>query len=126
MNSRSTIIAAPIAHAATNVPHTDHCGTKDAVLGATFASTLDTPDAVAVHCSPHAYPLGQQLPPRSAGQLYHALGHDPPSAAPAVATPAPDGATTVTPFVAMTVVEDGSTQDPVVWQSRPTLQQPDG
>ena len=74
----SATIANPIAPAAITVPHIDHCGTKDAVLGATFASTLDTPDAVAVHCSPHAYPSGQQLPPWLAGQLNQALGHDPP------------------------------------------------
>jgi hypothetical protein len=119
-------MAAPIAAAAITIPHTVHCGTKGAVLGATLASTLDTPEAVAVHCSPHAYPFGQQFPPWLAGQLNHALGHDPPCAAPFVATAAPEGATTVTPFVAMTVVEDGTTQDPVVWQSRPTLQQPEG
>lgn len=108
------------------IAHTDHCGTNEAVLGATFASTLDTPDAVAVHCSPQAYPFGQQFPPWLAGQLNQALGHDSPSAAPFVATTAPEGATTVTPLVSMTVVEDGRMQDPVVWQSRPTLQQPDG
>ena len=108
------------------MPQTDHCGTKLAVLGATLASTLDTPAAVAVHCSPHAYPLGQQLPPWLAGQLNHALGQEPPCAAPLEATEAPDGATTTTPFVATTVVEGGSTQEPVVWQSRPTLQQPEG
>jgi hypothetical protein len=47
-----------------------------AVLGATFPATL-VPD-VAVHCSPQLYPSGQQLPPRFAGQLYQALGQDPP------------------------------------------------
>jgi hypothetical protein len=119
-------MAVPIAAAAITIPHTDHCGTKLAVLGATLASTLDTPEAVAVHCSPHAYPFGQQFPPWLAGQLNHALGHDSPRAAPSVATVAPEGAIMVTPSVAITVVEDGTTQDPVVWQSRPTLQQPDG
>lgn len=119
-------MAAPIAAAAMHRLQTVHCGTNDAVLGAILASILGTPEAVAVHCSPHAYPFGQQFPPSLAGQLNHALGHDPPCAAPFVATEAPEGATTVTPFVAMTVVEEGTTQDPVVWQSRPTLQQPEG
>jgi hypothetical protein len=99
--------------------------TNDAVLGATFGDTLDCPEAVAVHCSPHSNPFGQQFPPRFAGQLYHALGHDPPCGAPTVATPAPVGAMMTTPFVLM-MVEVGIPQLPVVWQSRPTLQQPDG
>jgi hypothetical protein len=47
-----------------------------AVLGATLPATL-VPD-VAVHCSPQLYPSGQQFPPRLAGQLYHALGQEPP------------------------------------------------
>lgn len=112
--SHSVTMAAPIAHAAITIPHTDHCGTNDAVLGATFAVTLDVPDAVAVHWSPQAYPFGQQFPLWLAGQLNQALGQDPPSTAPLVATAAPEGATTVTPLVAMTVVEEGRMQDPVV------------
>jgi hypothetical protein len=100
----NAIIAMPAAKAAQTIPQIDHWGTKEAVLGATFASTLETPAAVAVHCSPQANPSGQQSPPLSAGQRYQLFGHDPPSGA-GVATLAPDGATITTPFVSITVVE---------------------
>ncbi|KAI1510541.1 hypothetical protein Ptr902_04648 [Pyrenophora tritici-repentis] len=69
------------------------------LLGATLVATLDCPEAVAVHCSPQAYPFGQQLPPRSAAQLYQALGQLPPAAGVTLATPKPVGATTTTPLV---------------------------
>lgn len=98
---------------------------NEAVLGATFCETPDCPDAVAVHCSPHSYPFGQQFPPRFAAQLYQLLGHDPRCGAAVVATLAPVGATTTTPLV-FRIVWVGRTQVPVVWQSRPTLQHPDG
>jgi len=108
--------------------HVDADETNDAsllLLGATFVATLDCPEAVAVHCSPQAYPLGQQLPPWSAAQLYHALGQLPLRAGDTLATPTPVGATTTTPLV-LRMVSVGRAQLPVVWQSRPTRQHPDG
>jgi hypothetical protein len=88
----------------------------DAAVAAALLCVPDCPDAVAVHCSPHAYPSGQQFPPRFAAHEYHALGQLPPAVV---------GATTTTPLV-FTTVSVGSSQLPVVWQSRPTRQQPDG
>jgi hypothetical protein len=83
-----------------------------AVLGATL---LETPvPEVAKHCSAQLYPSGQQLPPLFAGQLYQALGHDPPCGGAVVAMLAPLGASTVTPFVATTVAVGFSIQEPVV------------
>jgi hypothetical protein len=46
-----------------------------AVLGVAFAVTEALSLAVAVHCSPQANPLGQQLPPTLAAQLYQFCGH---------------------------------------------------
>jgi hypothetical protein len=88
----------------------------DAAVAAALLCVPDCPDAVAVHCSPHAYPSGQQFPPRFAAHEYHALGQLPPAVV---------GATTTTPLV-LTTVSVGSSQLPVVWQSRPTRQQPEG
>jgi hypothetical protein len=117
----------PIPHAAdpSNIAQTLQDSTKLALLllGATLSSTPDWPEAVAVHCSPHAYPLGQQFPPASAAQLYHALGQLP--ALVVAASSAPVGATMTTPLV-FTMVSVGRAQEPVVWQSRPTRQQPEG
>lgn len=82
--------------------HVDADETNDAsllLLGATFVATLDCPEAVAVHCSPQAYPLGQQLPPWSAAQLYHALGQLPLRAGDTLATPTPVGAIIITLLV---------------------------
>lgn len=93
-------------------------------VGAIFPATL-VPD-VAVHCSAQLKPCGQQFPPRFAGQLYHALGHEPPCGAAVVATLAPVGATTVIPFELMIVSVGVDAQDPVVSQLRPTLQHPEG
>ncbi|KAI8934138.1 hypothetical protein NX059_008893 [Plenodomus lindquistii] len=115
----------PIAPDMTISPQIAPIDTNDAVLGATLSCTPVDPDAVAVHCSPHSNPLGQQFPPRFAAQLYQALGQLPLCAAPVVATLAPVGATTTTPLV-FTMVSVGSAQEPVVWQSRPTRQQPEG
>ncbi|KAJ4294607.1 hypothetical protein N0V90_008298 [Kalmusia sp. IMI 367209] len=78
--------------------HTENVEGIVAALGATLADTL-VPD-VAVHCSPQLKPLGQQLPPKLAAQLYHALGQLPLG----VATLAPLGAIITTPFVLTTVV----------------------
>jgi len=79
-----------------------------------------------VHCSPQAYPVGQQFPPKLGAQLYQAAAHEPPCGGAAVAKDAPVGATITTPFVPTTVTLAVGTQDPVVWQSLPTLQQPLG
>lgn len=75
-------------------------GIVAAILGATLSAML-VPD-VAVHCSPHEKPLGQQFPPKLAAQLYQALGQLPPCEA----ISAPLGATMTTPFV-LTSVELG-------------------
>jgi hypothetical protein len=70
--------------------------------------------------------VGQQFPPKLAAQLYQAAAHEPPCGGAAVAKDAPVGATTTMPFVPTTVTLAVGTQDPVVWQSLPTLQQPLG
>jgi hypothetical protein len=114
----------PIATAPEIIVHIDRMDGIVAVLGAIFPETL-VPD-VAVHCSPQLKPSGQQLPPRFAGQLYQALGHDPPWGAAVVATLAPLGAAIVTPFELMMVAVVMGAHEPVVWQSRPTLQHPVG
>ena len=83
-------------------------GIVAAVLGATLSATL-VPD-VAVHCSPHEKPLGQQFPPKLAAQLNQALGQLPLCEAIA----APVGATTTTPFVLTTVELGLCMHEPVV------------
>lgn len=112
-STHKTSIAIPTANEAEAIVQTMTTETKDAELGATFCDTPDCPDAVAVHCSPHSYPFGQQFPPRLAAQLNQALGHDPPCGGAVVATPRPVGATITTPFVFM-IVDVGSAQLPVV------------
>jgi hypothetical protein len=106
-------MATPAASEANAILQIDNSETNEAELGATFCVTPADPDAVAVHCSPHSKPFGQQLPPRSAAQLYQALGHDPPCGAAFVLKLAPVGATTITPLE-FTIVEVGSAQLPVV------------
>lgn len=118
--SHKMIINDPLRNARLIMTHTEAIEGIVAVLGAIFSATLVP--AFAVHCSPHEKPSGQQLPPRLAAQLYHALGQLPPC----VATLAPVGAMMVTPFVLTIVVLDGRAHEPVVWQSRPTRQQPEG
>lgn len=121
------IIPTPIASAPDTNPHTETLEKlAPSPLGASLLITDWVLEAVAVHCSPHAYPVGQQFPPRLAAQLYHALAQTPPCAGAVVANEAPVGATTTTPLVPTTVTLAVGTQDPVVWQSLPTLQQPLG
>jgi hypothetical protein len=119
-SSHKATIPTPQTSAARTPIHTSKVVTKAAFVEAAVAAALlcvpDCPDAVAVHCSPHAYPSGQQFPPRFAAHEYHALGQLPPAVV---------GATTTTPLV-LTTVSVGSSQLPVVWQSRPTRQQPEG
>ena len=81
------IIATPIATKAIVMAQIGKDEGIVAVLGATLLE-MPVPE-VAVHCSPQLYPSGQQFPPRFAGQLYQALGHDPPCGAAVVATSAP-------------------------------------
>lgn len=93
------------------------------LLGFALSRTPVWPLAVAVHCwVPQANPLGQQFPPASAGQLYQALGQEPEPEPVVVVV----GATMTTPFELRTVPVGRTHEEPVVWQSRPTRQQPEG
>lgn len=79
------------------------------LFGVSFGTLLGVSAAwVAVQdCpAPHAYPLGQQPPPRFAAQLLHPVAQLPePEPTGAAPIPFPVGAMTVTLFVFTTVVE---------------------
>lgn len=107
--SHRTIIPIPIPKAPAIIIEIDIIeGMVAAAFGATLSVTL-VPD-VAVHWSPQANPFGQQLPPRLAAQLYHALGQLPSCGAIVASL----GAMITTPFVFTSVVLAVGAQEPVV------------